>query len=76
MVAVVGEVLVIVSTATDSTIKINKVILEKSEAEVVSESSVDLETSLAVDLHSAFLPGPAQPLLVVARDECKLCEKM
>ena len=76
MVAVVGEVLVIVSTATDFTIKINKVILDKSEAEVVSEFSVDLETALAADLHSEFLPGLAQSLLVVARDDCKLCEKM
>ena len=71
-IAVVGEVLIIVSTATDSTIKISKVSLEKSEAEVVSEASVDLETGLALDLHLAFLPGLAQPLLMVARDDCKL----
>ena len=29
---------------------------------------MDLETALVADLHSEFLPGLAQPMLVVARD--------
>ena len=74
MVAVVGEVLVIVSTATDSTIKINKAILEKTEAEAVSESSVDLGSRPYLLL--AFPLGLAQPLLVVTRDDSNLCKKM
>ena len=37
---------------------------------------MDLETTLAAELHMEFFPGLAQPVRVVARDDCKLCEKM
>ena len=37
---------------------------------------MDLETALAAELYLEFLPGLAQPLRVVARDDCKIYEKI
>jgi len=72
-VVVVAGKLLIVSTSTDSTIKFTKVGFENSDSDVVSdEASIDLQTGLALDLHLTFLPGIPSPLLVVARDDCKL----
>ena len=71
-ISVLDHVLIIVSTSTDNTIKLSKINLSKSTDEVFGEAVIELGTGLALDLHLATLPGVQNPLLVVAREDCKL----
>jgi len=68
--ALVDQNLLVVSTSTDSTIKFATVDIHT--AAILNEGSIDLGTGVALDMHLLTLPGFSVPLLVVARDDCRL----
>ena len=64
------NIMTVVSTSRDNTIKLSR--LNLNTLEVEDDGVIDLGSGLALELHLTLVPGLSSPLLLAARDDCKI----
>ena len=64
------NVLTVVSTSRDHTIRLTRINTETAQLE--EDGLIQLGAGLALELHLTLLPGLDSPVLLVAREDCKI----